>query len=1051
MTISMLTISSQASTDDELISILSITLLSNKSEKVEYLIHDNKLYISKEDTAFLTDRICDEKEENGFYRYFPGPEKQEDGSWIIIPNKYKGATNVFKSTNEIYTYNNKTYYPLKSVMDFLETSYYYDGCSCAIMYTPSYTYTELMSLCKAYASCRYIVSSSGTFNTTLGKTGFIMATAYDVFINVRFSSIFFHQYTPEKYEGVLQDVIYPKLTSDNDFVDLGIEGDSIMGSLSSLYKITDIDPEQIKVYCDAVGYGTAMIEAYDIFDDLLPGLSVGDFFRVLDITRREYFGSVAYMKAVYYGLEAPGNLNIEKARNHLIPEKIDHWSYEELLLQAFNDYVDRLKKKAVTDVAVLITDFDMSYYKAIAKITDLILNNFIPVGQAVDDCIDLKYSGALQQVALKNISISAYPYQAKYCTLLYLLLSSYEAKKVGMDDCAVVTDMMCNCLLVLPDKGKNTVNNQEIDIVKLKNDYRRLELSAVDSIVLYHIAYMFSNSGEDSIRMIYKDANSDGIEDLLIQHSNGKCCSAIIPGGTYDNSIQLCDSITGEETLDYSPTYGSFIRLVYDEEAPVKDYYYRYETYNMDSDLWLPLFETKYDENVDGSTRYFILGDEVCYSDYMSVYETLLFNLSDMNDYTNERGFDSFNIQIDLSSRDIFEELAKYSVFDSSYVSDLNGDGENDYVLISQLSVPEGIPEMEYHKSRRVPNGIKEIGNGILPYFWDDACLYIISNSGSASIKWSSFAELLGELSDSELPLPDGVYDGSIENLSYKYAKDNYLLIDTFDGSDVNVSTFGIIEFEDEFVESLSEGEKINMEEFGYNTDIIVESIDDHSIGIFENNSIGIIDIYRPVYFWDSEWIAITYSDYAVHWTQYTSYMPLSDELEIEFDYRYNTNNEYHIQTIQLTDLNDCLDYLRTCYASGTEITIKDGQIVKIRLYDVELDRYIKTDTISIHYNENPQWFSLTYDQIDEKIMEHVKVIQPRDITMFEQTREVKYSSHTYSVGISYHLTDEDFGEEGYVNGNPIKQMGRVTVDLETGEAHYEDEWGGEDYWNVYE
>lgn len=199
-------------------------------------------------------------------------------------------------SGESESFNDIVYYDLAEVMDALSTSYKYDVEKETLYFNACESFYEnLLSDCKEIYNERYDLAY------IVNGWGVGVAAAYNIIGGFRFDFLW-GGYQTEQYETALSAIINPESES-KDVLDLISDGDDIMSKLSLTKKLNDVNKDDVKAYCEFLGYPfDEYVEAYNLINDAIPGLSVGDFIETIQNIKNAENQYELYVSAFKYGL-----------------------------------------------------------------------------------------------------------------------------------------------------------------------------------------------------------------------------------------------------------------------------------------------------------------------------------------------------------------------------------------------------------------------------------------------------------------------------------------------------------------------------------------------------------------------------------------------------------------------------------------------------------------------------------------------------------------------------------------------------------------------------
>ena len=928
---------SRADTVDEIVTIPSFSSKLKDERKIDYLIHDNKIYISDFDGAAVSGVSFNINTDTKFYRYYPGLQKvqKSDGKdeMVIGDNVYRGID--INMNIPSYTYNGTRYFPLREFMNKLATSYFYDSYANIIYFQPCYTDKEIRHLCKEYAdSCD--ISLDSTVNSLLGKVGSAFATSYDIVRHARFDVLTDggSDYQVEKYEKVIKSVIYSNVKIDSESP-LGIakEGNDLLGKMNKYYKIGHYDKEYLESFCTVFGYDFAgMLEAYDLLDGAIEGFDIGDFLDLIETIYEMDSASTQYLRAGYYGLYNADNALIRRAARNTIPKDLNTKSFTAMFKAAVSRYVKKVYTKSAINVAAGV---ELAY----ANLFFDLLNEIIDIDKATSDYIDIKHCNNLQKEAMKSIRNGKTQVQVKYASVFYIQLSICAAEKAGAK-IPRKFNLLINELLAIPDSSLDKkVENTSIDVNTVKDNKTKTQISEVNELYLYHIAYMYTNSGEDPVKMYRADVNSDGVPDLWIVNEQN-LTTAIIDGANHKSTIYLNDGYIPKDQFLYSSKIGTYFFVdstISDGNILYSDTY----VYDFASNSWIKMFSSAYDNNNNVPISATMNGENIDYKEYSAIVNEIFLSFVDIPALSGSY-FSQFQYSSTISSKAIADELMQYSVFDTLYSADLDGDGETDYFLISTNSSDE----LSDYKNK--PSGVTVSGKTDLTYYWDDACLAIMSNDGKRKIGWMSTDDCYITLHKKNKCLPDGEYSVEIKDFFENYDEycETLTTKNVFDNKFITLTLSSPLSLEYNQYLSLKVGDKVRFKgDFGEGeiTFNVSEVLDDY-IQLDEDD-----EWHLSRYDNDSECGVYGSSDVLYERKLYKQKTPLADNVKFVLDFPYMDGDKVKHKQIELKDMNE---YPANIYQSImrddwywiTSVTIKDGKVTKIHVYNIYADCLSRSD-----------------------------------------------------------------------------------------------------------
>lgn len=367
---------------------------------------------------------------------------QEDGGSVIFCKGYHEVT--FSGDSEIY--EGVLYYDLEEIMEDLSTCYTYIPESELLLFSPCEAFFEnLIYDCEAIFSDRYDISYLGN------SWGYACAAIYNILFDARIDYIW-GKYSREQYETALIEIMQIDETKSS-IVDLGIEGDSIMSRLSTIYELNQTDMDGIRNYCELFGMPyDDIIEAYDVFNNAIPYYNIGDF---LDIAQKVYATQNAYevyVNAIKYGVEDNPFIednNLKKAANKVYSYYDDQKpvladiikdSVGEIANNAVSDLIKYLSLEAMKNYGLKITSI---YTKATKEFFDGIgMGKMTKAVEQSHACAEIQRAARLKYKNRNCAAIGMNDYRtekeraidAKYSTILYLRACQYAYSLYSFDD-----------------------------------------------------------------------------------------------------------------------------------------------------------------------------------------------------------------------------------------------------------------------------------------------------------------------------------------------------------------------------------------------------------------------------------------------------------------------------------------------------------------------------------------------------------------------------------------------------------------------------------------
>lgn len=342
------------------------------------------------------------------------------------------------------TFNDIVYYDLAEVMDALSTSYKYDAEKETLYFNACKSfYANLLSDCKEIYNERYDLAY------IVNEWGVGVAAAYNIIGGFRFDFLW-GGYQAEQYETALSSIINPESES-KDILDLISDGDNIMSKLSLTKKLNDVNKDDVKVYCEFLGYPfDEYVEAYNLINDAIPGMSVGDFIEIIQNIKNAEEQYELYVSAFKYGLV--DNKNIKDA------------SFQTAINNIYS-YYDKNKptaEAAVKDVLMNIGSGSAQegfkeifieqlygknsiYVRSFKTILDEFgMKNMTKAVEQTDVCYEIQKAAKNQfknsQKSSMYATIDSFEAKGlkakyvKYCTLLYLRAYQYAYELYAFDD-----------------------------------------------------------------------------------------------------------------------------------------------------------------------------------------------------------------------------------------------------------------------------------------------------------------------------------------------------------------------------------------------------------------------------------------------------------------------------------------------------------------------------------------------------------------------------------------------------------------------------------------